>query len=45
VDGYANRWSSIATTDIPKFQQAAEKANLHVLIVSNPAVATAGEAK
>jgi photosystem II stability/assembly factor-like uncharacterized protein len=45
VDGYANRWSSIVTTDIPKFQQAAEQANLHVLIVSNPGVTTAGDMK
>ena len=45
VDGYANRWSSIATTDIPKFQRAAEQANLHVLIVSNPVGKGSEEAK
>ena len=45
VDGYANRWSSIVATDIPRFQQAAEQANLRVLIVNSPTVTTAGDTK
>ncbi len=33
VDGYANRWDAMQTTDIPKFQQAATGQQLHVLIL------------
>jgi photosystem II stability/assembly factor-like uncharacterized protein len=45
IDGYANRWSSIVATDIPRFQQAAEQANLRVLTVNSPTVTTPGDAK
>jgi photosystem II stability/assembly factor-like uncharacterized protein len=33
VDGYTNRWTSLVTNDLPKVQQAAERQNLHVLIL------------
>jgi len=34
VDGYANRWSKIVSTDVPRFQQTAAQQNLHLLIVN-----------
>ena len=36
VDSYAQRWSSIVTNEVPKFEQSAEKQKLRVLIVRNP---------
>ncbi len=45
VNDYANRWSSIVATDVPRFQQTAEQQNLRVLIVNNPAVVPAGGTK
>ena len=46
VDGYAARWTAMQTSDIPKFQQAAEKENLRVLIIRAPETPTgAGESK
>jgi photosystem II stability/assembly factor-like uncharacterized protein len=35
VDSYVTRWTSLQTTDIPKFQQAAEGQQLHVLILKS----------
>ncbi len=37
VDGYASRWSSIVSTEVPKFQQSTEQNNIHVLIVNDSA--------
>lgn len=37
VDGYASRWSSIVSTEVPKFEQASEQKNIRVLILSDPA--------
>ncbi|MBV9405077.1 MAG: hypothetical protein JO211_07015, partial [Acidobacteriaceae bacterium] len=36
VDGYANRWATILSNDVPKFEQTAEQGNLRVLIISKP---------
>lgn len=36
VDGYENRWSTIVTNDVPKFEQAAQQQKVHVLIISKP---------
>jgi hypothetical protein len=33
VAGYHQRWAEIVKTDVPKFEQAAEKQNVHVLVV------------
>jgi hypothetical protein len=41
VDGYANRWATIVSNEVPKFQQTAEQQNVHVLMIGNP-VATSG---
>ncbi len=43
VDGYAGRWESIVTNEIPKFQQAAGRENLHLLIVNNPLGSVSGQ--
>ncbi len=35
VAGYASRWESIVSNEVPKVQKAAEQENLHVLIINN----------
>lgn len=45
VEGYANRWSSIVATDIPKFQQTAAQENFRLLIVNTPTASASGSDK
>ena len=35
VAGYQKRWADIVQTDVPKFEQAAQKQNVHVLVIKN----------